>query len=154
MEKTLKINAPKGYEIDKEKSTFDNIVFKKSPLQEMVSIKWNNWYNGVEIHADGEHFVVSGRPSYAMNWNDAKRYFIGDTWKLPTINQLKIIYKYLNTVNQIIKGHNCFEICYFYYFWSSEEKDETSARNVFMRNGCATDTNKDNFLYARSVVNL
>jgi len=27
--KNLKINAPKGYEIDKEKSTFENIVFKK-----------------------------------------------------------------------------------------------------------------------------
>lgn len=26
--KELKINAPEGYEIDKEKSTFENIVFK------------------------------------------------------------------------------------------------------------------------------
>ena len=28
-EKSLKINAPEGYEIDKEKSTFEEIVFKK-----------------------------------------------------------------------------------------------------------------------------
>lgn len=28
--KNLKIEVPKGYEIDKEKSTFDNIVFKES----------------------------------------------------------------------------------------------------------------------------
>jgi len=27
--KTLQINVPKGYEIDKEKSTFENIVFKE-----------------------------------------------------------------------------------------------------------------------------
>tara|TARA_R110002126_G_scaffold100487_1_gene231999 strand:+ start:1757 stop:1912 length:156 start_codon:yes stop_codon:yes gene_type:complete len=27
--KDLKINAPKGYEIDKDKSTFENIVFKE-----------------------------------------------------------------------------------------------------------------------------
>jgi hypothetical protein len=27
--KDLKITAPKGYEIDKEKSTFENIVFKE-----------------------------------------------------------------------------------------------------------------------------
>lgn len=27
--KSLKINVPKGYEIDKDKSTFENIVFKK-----------------------------------------------------------------------------------------------------------------------------
>lgn len=30
MDKTLKINPPEGYEIDKEKSTFEEIVFKKS----------------------------------------------------------------------------------------------------------------------------
>lgn len=29
MEKHLKINVPNGYEIDKEKSTFENIFFKK-----------------------------------------------------------------------------------------------------------------------------
>ena len=29
MEKELKIEVPKGYEIDKEKSTFEKIVFKK-----------------------------------------------------------------------------------------------------------------------------
>ena len=28
-EKKLKINIPEGYEIDKEKSTFEEIVFKK-----------------------------------------------------------------------------------------------------------------------------
>lgn len=67
IEKVLKINVPEGYEIDKEKSTFNNIVFKKLPLQKIVSIKWNKNYNGVEIHADGEHFVVDGRPSYIMN---------------------------------------------------------------------------------------
>ena len=27
--KNLKITAPQGYEIDKDKSTFENIVFKK-----------------------------------------------------------------------------------------------------------------------------
>lgn len=31
MEKELKIEVPKGYEIDKEKSTFEKIVFKKIP---------------------------------------------------------------------------------------------------------------------------
>ena len=28
MEKSIKIDVPKGYEIDKEKSTFERIVFK------------------------------------------------------------------------------------------------------------------------------
>lgn len=36
MEKELKIEVPKGYEIDKEKSTFEKIVFKKvNPLSEL-----------------------------------------------------------------------------------------------------------------------
>lgn len=30
--KELKIEIPEGYEIDKEKSTFENIVFKKKPI--------------------------------------------------------------------------------------------------------------------------
>ena len=31
MEKELKIKIPKGYEIDRQKSTFEKIVFKKIP---------------------------------------------------------------------------------------------------------------------------
>ena len=31
MEKELKIEVPQGYEIDRQKSTFEKIVFKKSP---------------------------------------------------------------------------------------------------------------------------
>lgn len=32
MEKEIKIQVPEGYEIDKEKSTFENIVFKKKNI--------------------------------------------------------------------------------------------------------------------------
>ena len=31
MEKELKIEVPQGYEIDRQKSTFEKIVFKKIP---------------------------------------------------------------------------------------------------------------------------
>lgn len=34
MEKTIEITPPKGYEIDKEKSTFEKIVFK--PIEEKL----------------------------------------------------------------------------------------------------------------------
>ena len=53
--KALKIEVPKGYEIDKEKSTFESIVFKKV---DDIIIKWNKNYNGVEINTDGEHFIL------------------------------------------------------------------------------------------------
>ena len=40
--KTLKIEIPNGYQIDVEKSTFENIVFKKV---DNVVIKWNKNFN-------------------------------------------------------------------------------------------------------------
>lgn len=43
-EKKLKINIPEGYEIDKEKSTFEEIVFKKveDPLAKLPKT-WENY---------------------------------------------------------------------------------------------------------------
>ena len=38
--KTLKINSPDGYEIDKKQSTFENIVFK--PLNKALPKKWED----------------------------------------------------------------------------------------------------------------
>ena len=38
MEKTIKITPPEGYEIDKEKSTFDKIVFKK--IENNLPMSW------------------------------------------------------------------------------------------------------------------
>jgi len=47
--KTLKITPPKGFEIDKDKSTFDEIVFK--PI--------NNWVNGWEqLKISEDSFVL------------------------------------------------------------------------------------------------
>lgn len=39
MSKTLKIEVPKGYEIDQEKSTFENIVFKEVKKDIMERVK-------------------------------------------------------------------------------------------------------------------
>jgi hypothetical protein len=55
--KTFKIEVPNGYEIDKEKSTFENIVFKKvkkqlpETFEELCFINgfWINGYNRAEI---------------------------------------------------------------------------------------------------------
>ena len=38
MEKTIKITPPEGYEIDKEKSTFEEIVFKK--IENSLPMSW------------------------------------------------------------------------------------------------------------------
>lgn len=40
--KEIKITPPEGYEIDKSKSTFTNIVFKKLPKEDKLPVKWED----------------------------------------------------------------------------------------------------------------
>ncbi len=121
--KNIKIDIPEGYEIDEKKSTFENIIFKKKKKDDVV--KWNDKYNGVEICADDEHFVVDADPSYCMNFNDAVDFERKNDWKLPTPKQLKVLTKYLDKANKIIYENNGYEI--FGSIWSCKEKDETCA---------------------------
>ena len=63
--KEMKIQAPEGYEIDKEKSTFEKIVFKKTEnelpksWEELHMIK--GWFveNGSRIHEFENCFTIS-----------------------------------------------------------------------------------------------
>lgn len=147
MEKTLKINVPDGYEIDKEKSTFENIVFKK---KDDVVIKWNATTYSVEIKADGEHFMVdASRPSYFCSWDDAIRFHRGSIWSLPTVKQLQVLAKYINKVNEIINENGGFEI--YGWMWSCEEKDEFCAWGVDMGYGGTYGFSKNLYGYVRAV---
>ena len=51
MEKTIKITPPEGYEVDKEKSTFSEIVFKK--LEPTLPMNWE------ELGVVGGYYVSS-----------------------------------------------------------------------------------------------
>ena len=54
MEKVLKINVPEGYEVDKEKSTFESIVFRVLPEKRLPE-SWD------ELNFTGRaYFVHSG----------------------------------------------------------------------------------------------
>ena len=132
--KTLKIEVPNGYEIDKENSTFENIVFKKV---DDVVIKWNKNYNGVEVKADNEHFILDVNPSYFMSWDDAKRFYNdkhrSHTWNLPTIKQLQVMYKYIDKIDNVIEDNDGFLLSKTSY-WSIEETSNAFARNVNMLN--------------------
>ena len=145
--KTLDVNVPDGYEIDIEKS---NIVFKK--IDDAI-IRWNKNYNGVEIKADGEHFVVDANPSYVMNWYDAVRFYNhphrSHTWGLPTITQLQVIAKYLDRINDVIREKNGFKIidC----LWSCEEVDGFFTWLVYMSDGDTYRGNKYGSYYVRAV---
>ena len=112
--KKLKINIPEGYEIDKEKSTFEEIVFKKveDPLDKLPktweeyykhtknssSYYWNNccetgvmtsvftgFYNEFSTEERVKQYVALGR---LLQLRD---YWVGD-WKINSDN-IYVIYK-------------------------------------------------------------
>lgn len=63
-ERKLRINIPEGYEIDKEKSTFEEIVFKKvNPLSDLPKT-WEEYYNCTRCK-DVSHFWSESLKSYA-----------------------------------------------------------------------------------------
>ena len=148
--KTFKVNVPEGYEIDKEKSTFENIVFKK---KDDAIMQWNVRLCGVEIKADGEHFVVDAEsPSFHCSWDDAMRFYntkASFDWKLPTIRQLHIIAKYINKINEVIRKNGGYEISG--WLWSCEEEIDFCAWGVSMDNGNTNGSPKNDNGYVRAV---
>lgn len=108
--KTLKIKLPEGYVIDEEKSTFQEIVFKKS---ETTHITWNYVHCGVEVSNKDERFVIScDVPAFYCNWNDARRYSGNcDNWNMPSVKQLKVIEQHLGEINNVIRNHCGYTIC-------------------------------------------
>ena len=65
-EKKLKINIPEGYEIDKEKSTFEEIVFKKveDPLTKLPK----TWEEYCKQTKDYVSYFWSGHNSILQSW--------------------------------------------------------------------------------------
>ena len=151
MEMTMKIIAPEGYEIDKEKSTLENIVFKK--IDDVV-IRWDNVCNGVIIKDGGEHFIVdASKPCYICSWHEAVRFDkSGCFWKLPTIKQLKVLSKHINKVNEIIRENNGYEIKG--WLWSCEGKNLLYALVVGMTSGSTRNYRKNSLGYVRAVSTL
>lgn len=104
--KQIKIDIPEGYEIDKENSTFECIRFKPKS-----QVYWSDEHKAVVVE-DGEiSFMVEATPSYAMSWNDANRFFRNSIhWRLPTLDELKLISKHLSQINYILNQVGGFEI--------------------------------------------
>lgn len=151
--KSVKIDIPKGYEIDKEKSTFENIVLKKV---DGVVIKWNISYRSVEIKANGEHFLLGAySPSIVGDWIDAERYIAESCccWCLPTKKQLKVVQQYFYEINKVIEENNGFTLIRTWY-WSCEENGKLCAWNINMYNGDIALENKRLFCNARAVCTL
>ncbi len=105
-------------------------------------VEWSEdkgYYNGTRTYADSENdgkantdkiMARSDRDYFpAFTWCRAK----GDSWYLPAISELKIIYRSIETINATLSKHGVTIGCNWH--WSSTERDEFNASNVGMHNG-------------------
>ena len=149
--KTMKITPPEGYEIDRKKSTFEEIVFKKIvKVADDVVIKWMDERKSVLIKADGMSFYIdASHPTYQLSWYDAQNYSgFNNIWILPRVQQLKVISKYFEKINEVIKENNGYELERSWY-WSSEEssEEEDDAVIVYMGSELTDDFRKHSKYY-------
>lgn len=96
-EKVLKIKIPEGYEIDKEKSTFEKIVFKLKPREDNYKDVYKKLFYRKRIYYwDDNGNIISTRYTTCSyedlnNCTSEKQ-----AKKLLAINQLMNVAKYLN----------------------------------------------------------
>lgn len=122
-EKIIKIEdiCPKGYKLDKEKSTLDNLVFIKDEIYESICDKLFNDKNFYYITSEGNIRETSSQtltyqPTDKNNCTSEKQ-----ARKLLAINQLLNVAKYLNGDWQPNWG-NYNEDKYVLYFDENNEK--------------------------------
>lgn len=71
-EKKLKINIPEGYEIDKEKSTFEEIVFKK--IEDPLAKLPKTWEEYCEQTEGNVSYFLCNPDSIIKSWFDRSYY--------------------------------------------------------------------------------
>lgn len=147
--KQIKINIPEGYEIDKENSTFECIRFKPKP-----QVYWSDEHKAVVVEDGDISFMIDTTPSYAMSWGDANRFYNNFIhWRLPTLEELRLIAKHLSQINYILKQVGGFEI--FGRLWSSSTGcDCTCALTIDVNCNTKDARSVNTIAYARAVSEL
>ena len=96
MEKEVKITIPEGYEIDREKSSFERIVFKKKGLT-YEDVAWKLfsdarvWYLDDEGNIDSARFCPATRICDPHNATTARQ-----LQQILALNKLMNVARYLN----------------------------------------------------------
>ena len=148
------IILPDGWAVDKIEN--NKIILKDESVvyEEPKSVKWNIEKNGFQIKAEGEHFIISNMPTTIIsNWVYAKLLCEQFGGSLPTVDQLKIMHKYLNEINfcfEQFKGNKL----YFSTFWSINEcyEKHNDVYIVGMQGGSIYTDDKTNYRYVRAVM--
>jgi hypothetical protein len=136
--KTLKINVPEGYEIDKEQSTFENIVFKE--IKNELPKSWEDLENLKGFYVDGSSDIFESKNSRAINVNHnifSTKAQAEASIALAQLSQLREVYRQgwepdwsdTNEKNCIVFRDSIFELdsfCHTAYFLSFQSKEIAS----------------------------
>lgn len=94
-EKVIKIEIPEGYEIDKEKSTFEKIVFK--PKKESCEDVYRRLFCEKRVYYFNKYGKIEGTILYKSGYKDLNNCTSeSQAKKLLAINMLLNVAKYLN----------------------------------------------------------
>ena len=105
MEKELKIEVPQGYEIDRQKSTFEKIVFKKIPENPKTWEEYCSLMKGKTVYyTNCNNIIVSG-------FSDAHDKFVNKK----RAEQFIALGKLLQLRDYWVKGYDTFS----YVVWSN-----------------------------------
>ena len=103
--KEIKIEVPKGYEIDKEKSTFEKIVFKKIPENPKTWEEYCSLMEGKTIHYPDYYYII------LRSFQDAYNMFATEE----RARQFIALGKLLQLRDYWVKGYDTFS----YIVWSN-----------------------------------
>ena len=154
MENIKEIILPDGWVIDKVENS--KIILKEDDSKPVI--KWNNEKNGVEVKADGYHFIVASMPTNIRSDYDSAK-IICEKWGgyLPSVEELQVMCKYIKEIDQCFRNNNGFECLtdLSAYFWSDYNSYTDHARAVRAINGyvcCYVD--KTNFYNVKAFLHI
>ncbi len=105
------------------------------------------------VTPDGKHgkMISINQAPDTMNWSDAKSWCsnLGGGWRLPTLDELRVIHKVVKTLNQVLAAVGD-EIPRGSH-WSSIERNSEDAWSIYMNDGSTTNYYKSVDLYVRAV---
>ena len=104
MEKELKIKVPQGYEIDRQKSTFEKIVFKKIPENPKTWEDYCSLMEGKTIHYPDYNYII------VRSFQDAYNMFATEE----RAKQFIALGKLLQLRDYWVKGYNEFRYALFW----------------------------------------
>lgn len=123
MEKEVKIQIPEGYEIDREKSTFERIVFKKKDLTyEDVARKLFSasrvWYLEDDGCINSARFCLDTRICDPNNATSEKQ-----LEQILALNKLMNVAKYLNQMESTTSSRSGTQKYYLFYSKTRRKMD-------------------------------